>query len=241
MNRMQQALAGQGGGPIYGAAAYLYNPTFLEMAALIGYSKPRGSKWTYFPDVRAGCRSVPDRIGTRDADHDPDTKSEPHYGTAGLRVRSGHILDLPMANTREMVAEFVEHARFPPEGVRGFFSVSRSVKYGLDGPVCEEQRKLNRELCLMAQVETREAVDRVDGFAAYRAWTPFSSVPRTFPPAWAFPGKPATMRCTKPRRTSCRLPGRTANSRPPASPRRISRSGRVRMSICCFAPTTLPP
>ena len=49
-----------------------------------------------------------------------------------------------------------------PEGLRGFFGVSRAVKYGLDGTVSEEQQKLNRELCLMVQVETKQAVDRVD-------------------------------------------------------------------------------
>src|SRR4051812_8450664 len=72
------------------------------------------------------------------------------------------IIDLPMANSPDMVAEFVENARFPPQGVRGFFSVSRSVNYGLTGSVCEEQQKLNRELCLMVQVETKEALDCVE-------------------------------------------------------------------------------
>jgi 2-keto-3-deoxy-L-rhamnonate aldolase RhmA len=76
------------------------------------------------------------------------------------------ILDLPMVNTPEIAAEFVNQARFPPEGARGFFTVSRAVKYGLGAPVAEEQRKLNRELCLMAQVETKDAVDRVDELCA---------------------------------------------------------------------------
>ena len=37
MNRLQKAVKTNGGGPILGAAAYLYNPTFLEMAALMGF------------------------------------------------------------------------------------------------------------------------------------------------------------------------------------------------------------
>ena len=37
MNRLQQALEKNGGGPILGAAAYMYNPTFLEIAALMGF------------------------------------------------------------------------------------------------------------------------------------------------------------------------------------------------------------
>jgi 2-keto-3-deoxy-L-rhamnonate aldolase RhmA len=76
------------------------------------------------------------------------------------------ILDLPMANTPEILAELVQNAKFPPDGVRGFFSVSRAVKYGLDGAVSDAQQKLNRELCLMVQIETKEAVDRIDELCA---------------------------------------------------------------------------
>jgi 2-keto-3-deoxy-L-rhamnonate aldolase RhmA len=76
------------------------------------------------------------------------------------------ILDLPMVNTPEMVQELVTQARFPPVGVRGFFGVSRAVKYGLAGKVTDVQQKLNQELCLMIQIETREAVDRIDELCA---------------------------------------------------------------------------
>jgi 2-keto-3-deoxy-L-rhamnonate aldolase RhmA len=76
------------------------------------------------------------------------------------------ILDVPMVNTAEMVREMVSQARFPPVGVRGFFGVSRAVKYGLAGPVPEVQQKLNEELCLMAQIETREAADRIEELCA---------------------------------------------------------------------------
>ena len=37
MNRLQLAIQKNGGAPILGAAAYLYNPPFFEMAALLGY------------------------------------------------------------------------------------------------------------------------------------------------------------------------------------------------------------
>jgi len=72
------------------------------------------------------------------------------------------ILDLPMANTPEMVRDLVSQARFPPQGVRGFFGVSRAVKYGIPAPVPEMQQKLNEELCLMIQIETKEAADRIE-------------------------------------------------------------------------------
>lgn len=160
MNRLQQALVKQGGGPILGAAAYLYNPTFLEIASLMGYK----AAWiemehTFLTFAQAAdlCR-ISSGFGMLTMIRIPN----PSRTTVLQACECGpDILDLPMANTPEMVAEFVENARFPPEGARGFFGVSRAVKYGLNGRVCDEQKKLNEELCLMAQVETKEAVDRV--------------------------------------------------------------------------------
>jgi len=161
MNRLQQALAKQGGGTILGAAAYTYNPTFLEIASLMGYK----AAWIElehtpltFAEAADLCR-IASGFGMLTMLRIPDSSRTTvlHGCECGP-----DILDLPMANTPERIAEFVENARFPPEGVRGFFGVSRAVKYGLAGPVGEEQQRINRELCLMAQVETKEAVDRVE-------------------------------------------------------------------------------
>ena len=161
MNRLQQALAKQGGGTILGAAAYMYNPTFLEIAALMGY-KAAWIEMEHTPLTFAQaadlCR-IASGFGMLTMLRIPD----PSRTTVLHGCECGpDILDLPMANTPEVIAQFVENARFPPEGTRGFFGVSRAVKYGLNAAVGEEQRRLNRELCLMAQVETKEAVDRVD-------------------------------------------------------------------------------
>jgi len=161
MNRLKQALIHQGGGPILGAAAYLYNPTFLEIASLMGYK----AAWiemehTFLTFAQAAdlCR-IASGFGMLTMIRIPNQSRT----TVLQACECGpDIIDLPMANTPEMVAEFVKNARFPPAGVRGFFSVSRSVKYGLGGRVSDEQQKLNDELCLMAQVETKEAVERVD-------------------------------------------------------------------------------
>jgi len=161
MNRLEQALTKQGGGPILGAAAYMYNPTFLEIASLLGYKAAwieMEHMFLTFAQAADLCR-IASGMGMLTMIRIPN----PSRTTVLQACECGpDILDLPMANTPEMVAEFVENARFPPDGVRGFFGVSRSVKYGLDGRVCDEQQKLNRELCLMAQVETKDAVDRVD-------------------------------------------------------------------------------
>jgi 4-hydroxy-2-oxoheptanedioate aldolase len=161
MNRLQQAVAKNGGAPVLGAAAYIYNPTFLEIAALVGFK----AAWiemehTFLTIAQAAdlCR-VASGLGMLTMIRIPDTRRATVLQAAEC---APDIIDLPMANSPETIREFVNHARFPPEGVRGWFSVSRAVKYGLDGPVPEIQANLNREVCLMAQVETKEAVDLVE-------------------------------------------------------------------------------
>src|SRR5579863_2656786 len=161
MNRLQQALQQNNGYPILGAAAYLYNPTFLEMAALMGYKAAwieMEHTFLTFAEAADLCR-IASGLGMLTMIRIPDTRRE-------TVLKAGEcgpdIIDLAMANTPEVLSELVRNAKFPPDGVRGFFSVSRAVKYGLDGKVMDEQQKLNRELCLMIQVETKEAVDRIE-------------------------------------------------------------------------------
>jgi 2-keto-3-deoxy-L-rhamnonate aldolase RhmA len=161
MNRLQRALKNNGGGPILGAASYLYNPTFLEITALMGFK----AAWiemehTFLTFAQAAdlCR-IASGLGMLTMIRIPDARRAIVLQAAEC---GPDIIDLPMANSPEMLEELVRNAKFPPEGIRGFFGVSRAVKYGLAGPVSEEQEKLNRELCLMVQIETREAVDRIE-------------------------------------------------------------------------------
>ncbi len=161
MNRLRQAIEKNAGRPILGAAAYMYNPAFLEMAAFMGYT----AAWIEmehtmltFPQAIDLCR-IATGLGMLTMVRIPDVNRE----TVLKACECGpDILDLPMANTPEMLRQFVSNARFPPLGVRGFFGVSRAVKYGIPGPVATEQQKLNDELCLMIQIETKEAVDRIE-------------------------------------------------------------------------------
>jgi len=161
MNRLQQAIQKNGGAPILGAAAYLYNPPFFEMAALLGYQ----AAWVEmehtfhsFEQAADLCR-LSSALGMLTMLRIPDLQR----GTILKGCECGpDILDLPMANTPEMVQDLVTQSRFPPQGVRGFFGVSRAVKYGIPGKVTDIQQKLNQELCLMIQIETKEAADRIE-------------------------------------------------------------------------------
>jgi 2-keto-3-deoxy-L-rhamnonate aldolase RhmA len=71
-----------------------------------------------------------------------------------------------MVDHPSQMNEMLEYGRFAPAGGRGYFSVSRAVHYGVHNSVNETQQSLNRELCLMAQVETTEAMKNLDGLAS---------------------------------------------------------------------------
>jgi 2-keto-3-deoxy-L-rhamnonate aldolase RhmA len=143
----------------------LYNPAFFEMAALLGYH----AAWVEMEhtfhtlDQAADLCRLASGLGMLTMLRIPDLQR----GTILRGCECGpDILDLPMVNTPEMAAELVTQARFPPLGVRGFFGVSRAVKYGLAGKVPDVQQKLNEELCLMIQIETKESADRIDELCA---------------------------------------------------------------------------
>jgi 2-keto-3-deoxy-L-rhamnonate aldolase RhmA len=71
-----------------------------------------------------------------------------------------------MVNTPEQIRELIRYARFAPEGERGYFSVSRALKYGLVDDVPAEQQRLNQDLSLVVQIETVDALARIDQLAA---------------------------------------------------------------------------
>jgi 2-keto-3-deoxy-L-rhamnonate aldolase RhmA len=76
------------------------------------------------------------------------------------------MLDVPMIERPEQVADLVRYSRFAPQGSRGFFSVSRAVNYGLVDDVPAAQQQLNGELSLLAQIETAEGVRRIEELAS---------------------------------------------------------------------------
>lgn len=166
MNRLRRAIElNRSGGPILGAAAYTYNPDFIEMAALLGFMAAWIEMEHTFLTFAQGadlCR-IASGFGMLTMIRIPDSRRE----TVVKAAECGpDILDLPMANTPELLEELVRFARFPPVGERGFFGVSRAVNYGIPDKVAAAQRTLNDELCLMVQIETKEAVERIDELCA---------------------------------------------------------------------------
>lgn len=164
MNRLQRAIAEQAT-PLLGIAVYFYDPIFLEMAARLGFhviwiEMEHGH--ISFSQAADLCRMARG-TGMLTMIRVADTRRENILKAAEC---GPDIIDAPMIETPEMIAELVHNGRFPPHGGRGFFSVSRALEYGLVASVAEEQKRLNDELCLMIQIETKEAVDRIDELCA---------------------------------------------------------------------------
>lgn len=165
MNRLHQAMARNGGKPLLGAALYFYDPVFLEIAAHMGFDViwiEMEHAAISFAEAADLCR-MSSGTGMLTMIRIPDTRRESVLKAAEC---GPDILDIPMADSPEEVADLVRFARFAPEGNRGFFSVSRALKYGIVDSVPAEQQKLNSELSLLAQIESVEALQRVEEIAS---------------------------------------------------------------------------
>jgi 4-hydroxy-2-oxoheptanedioate aldolase len=165
MNRLHQAIEEAEGRPVLGAAVYFYDPLFLEIAAIAGFKviwiemEHAGITFAEAADL---CRMAAG-TGMLTMIRIPDTRRESVLKAAEC---GPDIIDIPMADTPEQLAQLVEYSRFAPQGSRGFFGVSRALKYGMVGNVPEEQQRLNTDLGLLAQVETAAALARVEELAA---------------------------------------------------------------------------
>lgn len=165
MNRLHRALGQNQGRPLLGAALYYYDPVFLEIAALSGFKViwiEMEHAAISFAEAADLCRMAAGR-DLLTMIRVPDSRRDSVMKAAEC---GPDIIDLPMADTPEVVAEMVRYARFAPEGARGFYSVSRALQYGMVDSVPAEQQRLNGELSLLVQVETKEALARVDELAA---------------------------------------------------------------------------
>lgn len=165
MNRLHSAINKANGKPLLGAALYSYDPIFLEIAQHLGFQviwiEMEHAAIT-FAEAADLCRMAAG-TGMLTMIRIPDARRESVLKAAEC---GPDMIDIPMADSPEQVAELVRYAKFAPEGARGFFSVSRALKYGIVDSVPAEQQKLNTELTLLAQIETREALARIEELAS---------------------------------------------------------------------------
>ncbi|QHN03008.1 hypothetical protein FTO74_06210 [Granulicella sp. WH15] len=165
MNRLRKAVELNGGKTLLGAALYFYDPIFLEIAAHLGYQ----AIWIEmehapitFAEAADLCRMAAG-TGMLTMIRIPDSRRENVLKAAEC---APDIIDVPMVNTSAQMGEIRQYARFAPDGHRGYFSVSRAVNYGVNNSVNETQQSVNRELCLMAQIEHTDAMSELSQLAA---------------------------------------------------------------------------
>lgn len=165
MNRLRQALDENGETQLLGIALYFYDPPFLEMAAKLGFRViwiEMEHAFISFAEAADLCRMAKG-TGMLSMIRVPNASRE----NVGKAAECGpDIIDVPMVNKPEIVREMIQSARFPPDGNRGFFSVSRALDYGIVDSVAEEQQRLNEDLCLMVQIETAEAIANIGEICA---------------------------------------------------------------------------
>lgn len=163
MNRLHEAILRKKG-PLLGAALYFYDPVFLEIAGYMGFDVlwiEMEHVGITFAEAADLCRMVRG-TGMLSMIRVPDARRESVLKAAEC---GPDMIDLPMVEAPEQLAELARYARFAPLGARGFFSVSPAVRYGVVESVPEKQQQLNNDLALLAQIETSEGVRRVDDLA----------------------------------------------------------------------------
>lgn len=77
----------------------------------------------------------------------------------------GRIIAVPLVNDAAAAREVVRHGKFRPLGERGFNTMSRGMRLGLDP---NEMAVANDKTYLMPQIESLEAVKNLDGILAVK-------------------------------------------------------------------------
>jgi 2-keto-3-deoxy-L-rhamnonate aldolase RhmA len=160
MSRLAKAVK-EHGAPILGIAVYFYDPIFVEIAAKLGFHVlwiEMEHAFITFAQAADLCR-IASGVGMLTMIRIPDNRRENVLKAAEC---GPDIIDLPMVESAATAQEFIQYARFRPAGARGYFSVPRALDYGLVESLPNAQQKLNEELCLMIQIETEEAIRRME-------------------------------------------------------------------------------
>lgn len=107
-------------------------------------------------DLLRAVAATPAEAIVRLAGHDPVTLRR--VLDAGART-----VMVPFIDTPEQAAALVRNTRYPPEGDRGLAMMIRASRYGR---ATDYTRTANSEVCFIAQIETRAALQALPRIAA---------------------------------------------------------------------------
>ncbi len=163
MNRLEQA-ARRKGGPLLTVSVQRHNPMYVEMVARIGYDV----LWIEMEHVTVTFAEATDMCALAQAMGMLVLIRVPNASRDNV-LRAAEcgpdVIDVPMVNSPEPARELVRHARFGPQGERGHYGSSRAFRYALFDSLVAEHERVNDEICLMAQIETLEAVEAAEDIA----------------------------------------------------------------------------
>ncbi|WP_108482070.1 HpcH/HpaI aldolase family protein [Oceaniglobus ichthyenteri] len=139
------------------------HPTAAEIAARAGFD------WCLI-DGEHGPNDVPLILAQCQAMSGGTASIVARVPVADVRIMK-QMLDIgiqsilvPMINTAQEAAEMVRAVRYPPEGIRGVGAVqSRATGFG---EFTDYLATAGDEICLMVQVETRQAIENIEEIAA---------------------------------------------------------------------------
>jgi 4-hydroxy-2-oxoheptanedioate aldolase len=69
---------------------------------------------------------------------------------------------IPTIQTAAEAAQAVAYTRYPPRGVRGYASTSRSSRFGR---IDDYHTKCEEEICVLVQIETKQGLDNLDAIS----------------------------------------------------------------------------
>jgi 4-hydroxy-2-oxoheptanedioate aldolase len=134
-------------------------------AELVSYS---GFDWLLL-DTEHSPNEVPDILSQLQASARGSAHSivRPAWNDPVLIKRyldiGAQTLLLPYVQKADEARQAVEATRYPPHGIRGVTGSGRAAKFGR---VKDYLTKANDEICVLVQVETREALAEIDRIAA---------------------------------------------------------------------------
>ena len=94
---------------------------------------------------------------------------------------------VPYVQTAEEAARAVAAVRYPPMGIRGMAGITRASRYGL---VADYATRAHEETCLLVQIETAAALDRIEEIAAVEGVDGIFIGPADLAATMGHPGNP---------------------------------------------------
>jgi 4-hydroxy-2-oxoheptanedioate aldolase len=95
---------------------------------------------------------------------------------------------IPYVQSAEEARSAVAAVTYPPNGVRGVAGITRATRYGV---VADYATRANEEICLLVQVETREALSQLREIAQVPGVDGVFFGPADLAASFGYPGQPS--------------------------------------------------